>query len=275
MLGWITWGAAVVCLLYYAAITIYAGFSVSCSWFWLLAAAFLGMCSWGIRYGHFHPKKLPLWLPVSAATFSAAAFIIFCVVEVLVFMGAAAADAPGLDYVIVLGARVHPDGISNSLKQRLDKAVEYSQENPGTVFILSGGQGDDEPVAEAQAMYDYMVYNGVSEARLVMETMSASTVENLAYSKVLIDRLEQEKRAAASGGNTPLISGPFLEVEEKPLQIGVLTSNYHVFRARRIGEKWGLKGIRGISARSDILLFPHLCVRECAAILKDQLMGNM
>ena len=57
--------------------------------------------------------------------------------------------------------------------------------------------------------------------------------------------------------------------------IGVLTSSYHVFRARRIAKRWGLDGISGISAKSDLLLFPHLCVRECVAILKDQLMGNM
>ncbi len=275
MLAWIACAGAVICLAYYAAIVVYAGFSVSFSWFWLMLAIFLGMTSAGMQYGHFHPKKIPVWLPVSVATVGITAVIIFCAVEILVFLGAATADAPGLDYVIVLGAKIREEGISNSLKQRLDKAVEYSMENPGTVFILSGGQGSDEPEPEAQAMRDYMVYHGVPESRLVMETVSSSTVENLAYSRVVIDGLEKKKREEAGNNVISVIPGPFLEVEEKPIQVGVLTSNYHVFRARRIGEKWGLKGIHGISARSDILLFPHLCVRECIAILKDQLMGNM
>lgn len=275
MLAWVLWAGAAVCLAYYIAIVIYAGFSVSFSWFWPMAALFLFLAGCGIRYDRFHPKKMPLWLPVSAATFAAAAAVIFCTVETMVFLGATTADFPGLDYVIVLGAKVHPDGISNSLRKRLNKAVEYSRENPDTVFVLSGGQGKDEPVPEARAMHDYLVNNGIPESRLVLETSSASTAENLAYSKVLIDKLEKEKLDSAGGGTVTLVPGPYLEVERRPVEIGVLTSSYHVFRARKIGEKWGIKNIRGISAGSDMLLFPHLCVRECAAILKDRLMGNL
>ncbi len=275
MLTWIACAGAVICLLYYGAIVVYAGFSVSFSWFWLMAAAFFGLVAWESRYGHLHDRRLPLWISVPVATVFATAAVIFCVVGVLVFLGAAASDTPGLDYVIVLGAKVQPQGISNSLRKRLDRAVEYSRENPGTIFILSGGQGADEPVSEAQAMYDYMVYNGVPGSRLVMEEISTSTVENLAYSKVVIDRLEQEKEAAAGREPVSLVPGPFLVVEARPIQVGVLTSSYHVFRARRIAEKWGLKNIHGISAQPDLILFPHLCVRECIAILKDQLMGNM
>lgn len=75
----------------------------------------------------------------------------FVVVEILVFMGAASSDEQNLDYVIVLGAKVKEEGISKSLKARLDKAIEYSQDNPGTVLILSGSQGPDEPVSESKS----------------------------------------------------------------------------------------------------------------------------
>ena len=60
-------------------------------------------------------------------------------------MGAASSDEQNLDYVIVLGAKVKEEGISKSLKARLDNAIEFSQDNPGTVLILSGGQGSEEP----------------------------------------------------------------------------------------------------------------------------------
>ena len=56
---------------------------------------------------------------------------------------------------------------------------------------------------------------------------------------------------------------------------GILTSNFHVFRARMIAEKWGIPKVYGIPSKSDPILFPHLCVRECLAIIKDRLMGNM
>lgn len=56
----------------------------------------------------------------------------------------------GLDYIIVLGAQVRKDGPSPVLKYRLDKAVEYLNENPDTVCIVSGGQGSNEPWSEAE-----------------------------------------------------------------------------------------------------------------------------
>ena len=145
MITWISAVAAVVCLVYYVIIVLYAGFSTSFSWIWLAGAALLAMTGWGSHEYRLHPRKFPLWVPVAGST-------IFVVVDILVFMGAASSDEQNLDYVIVLGAKVKEEGISKSLKARLDKAIEYSQDNPGTVLILSGGQGPDEPVSEAKAM---------------------------------------------------------------------------------------------------------------------------
>lgn len=275
MMVWIAGILAVVCLVYYVVIIVYSGFSTSFAFIWLLASGFFFLVAAGARYAHLHPKKLPLWMPVSAATFFGACVAVFVTVEVLVFMGVASADVPNLDYVIVLGAKVNEDEISNSLKKRLDKAIEYSQANPETMLILSGGQGPDEPMAEARAMYDYLLYNGVPAEQMAMETISTSTVENIAYSKVMIDEIQRVKRERQAREMMPIAPGPYVVAEDKPLQIGVLTSNFHVFRARMIAEKWGIPGIYGIASESDMLLFPHLCVRECAAILKDRLMGNM
>jgi len=276
MCAWIAGIGTAVCLIYYVIIVLYAGISTSFSGIWLVGAAFFGLIGLGNWYQKGHPKKVPLWMPVSAFTVLITAFVIFCVVETLVFMGAASSDAVNLDYVIVLGAKVREDGISNSLKARLDKAIEYSQMNPGTILILSGGQGEDEPSSEAKVMYDYLLYNGVPAQQMVLENVSTSTVENIAYSKVLIDHMEQKKREEAARKSSRVVApGPYLEVEDKPIQVGVLTSNFHVFRARKIAEKWGIPGVHGIASKSDPILFPHLCVRECAAILKDKLMGNL
>lgn len=278
MITWVSAAAALICLVYYAIIVLYAGFSTSFSWIWLVGAALFALTGWGNYEYRLHPKKFPLWVPVAGSTILMAALAVFVVVEVMVFMGAASGDEKNLDYVIVLGTKVKEQGISKSLKARLDKAIEYSQENPGTILILSGGKGADEPVSEAEAMFDYLSYNGVPEEQMVLEQISTSTVENIAYSKVLIDRLEEEKikerqrrgpiiRSAAPDG--------FAEVEKRPIQVGVLTSNFHVFRARMIAEKWGIPKVYGIPSKSDPVLFLHLCVRECLAIVKDRLMGNM
>ncbi len=276
MLTWITAGAGCICLVYYLIVILYAGAGTSCSWVWLTGALFFWALAAGRYYRRIHPKRVPRWLVVSAVTFLAAAVTVFVAVEIMVFSGVTEDGQPGLDYVIVLGAQVREDGISNSLKKRLDKAIEYSQENPETVLVLSGGQGPDEPVSEAEAMYGYLLYNGVPKAQMLLETLSTSTVENIAYSRLVIGQAEEEKKRKSLKLHEKITApGPFTDVEDKPLQIGILTSDFHVFRAVAIAEKWGIPDAKGISAESDLILLPHLCVRECLAILKDKLMGNM
>ena len=129
-----------------------------------------------------------------------------------------------------------------------------------------------------------------------MELQSTSTVENIAYSRLVIEndvarreeeeiqrrrqeRLEQmipvgpEGRPRRFGGIAP--GDLAIEAPEKPVQIGVLTSNFHLFRAVQIGKKWGIPDIQGIAAPSELWMLPHFFVSECAAILKDKLIGNM
>ena len=118
-------------------------------------------------------------------------------------------------------------------------------------------------MSEARAMYEYLLYNGVPEDQMAMETISTSTVENIAYSKVLIDEIQNEKREKQAREMRPIAPGPYVVAEDKPLQIGVLTSNFHVFRARMIAEKWGIPGIYGISSESDKLLFCLLYTSRC------------
>lgn len=274
MMVWIAGIGAVLCLVYYGVIVCYSGISTSFAWFWPAAGIFLGALTAGALYGKHNPKKIPLWMSVSAVTFLLASVVIFCVVEVLIFLGVAGANTPNMDYVIVLGAKVEEGRISNSLQMRLDRAVEYSRRNPDTVFILSGGKGKDEPASEASVMYEYLKAKGVPESQMVLEERSESTVENIAYSKVLIDEMERGKDSR-KGSEQHKAPGPYMEVEDKPVQVGVLTSDFHIFRAVQIGKKCGISEIYGIGARSDGVLFVHLCVRECAAVLKDKLMGNM
>ena len=68
----------------------------------------------------------------------------------------------GLDYLVVLGAQMWESGPSKALKLRLDAAYEYLMENENTIVIVSGGQGSNEPISEAQGMYDYLVGRGIA-----------------------------------------------------------------------------------------------------------------
>ena len=58
---------------------------------------------------------------------------------------------------IVLGAKVRSDGPSVSLQDRIDAAYDYMRLHPEVICIVSGGQGKDEPISEAQCMFDRLV----------------------------------------------------------------------------------------------------------------------
>ncbi|MGE4277838.1 MAG: YdcF family protein [Lawsonibacter sp.] len=81
--------------------------------------------------------------------------------------------------MVILGCQVKPWGPSILLQDRLDKALEYLEDHTDLTVVVSGGQGPDEPTTEAQAMYDYLVANGVEKERIVKEEASHNTWQNL------------------------------------------------------------------------------------------------
>ena len=268
-------GLGVLCIAYFIVIVVYAGIGTSFAFIWLFFAALLFFLFYGRWYYSRNMDRIPRWVPVSVVTTCVAGVVALAVLCALVFLGAASSDKKNLDYVIVLGARVKEHTVSNSLKKRLDKAIEYAQENPDTMLVLSGGRGPGEDVSEAEVMRQYLEYNGVRPEQLLIEDRSVSTVENIAYSKVVIEEHRNRDKKELVPLTRRTTSVPYAIAPDKPLEIGVLTSNFHIYRARLTAEKWGFDNVYGISADSDPVLFIHLCVRECASIVKDRLMGNM
>ncbi len=251
MLTWILAGTAVICLVYYGLIAVYAGFGSGIS-IWLLASGLLGAASVGVRYYQKYPDRVPMWLPVSLVTLCASGGLILVTVLILMFGRIPRTAQPDLDYVIVLGAAVREDGLSNTLKLRLDKAAEYAAQNPDTILVLSGAKGPDEPCTEAFAMQQYLLKQGVEAEKMLLEEQSASTLENIVYSRLLLQNQGYG-----------------------PGSVGVLTSNFHLMRARLIAERQGLGQVAGIAAESDRIMMVHNSLRDALAILKDRLMGNL
>jgi uncharacterized SAM-binding protein YcdF (DUF218 family) len=256
-------------------------------------AGFLGLsafCTWQCQR---YPERLALRIPVSMITLCAAGVVIMLVLQILIFGSVPGTAEPDLDYVIVLGSKTHPDGsISKTLKLRLDKAAEYVAQNPHTVLVLSGGQLKSEIEPEAQAMKAYLMEKGVPELQMLLEQQSLSTAENIAYSRLLIQNVrekEQEEAVKKQGiaEHSPELPEPpheiglrnpvadDISVTEQPLQIGIVTSNFHLFRAMQIAKKQDLHPVRGIAAPSDPVLLIHMAFRDGLAVLKDRLAGNL
>ena len=91
--------------------------------------------------------------------------------------------------MIVLGAKVNGTEVSNTLKLRLDKAIEYYNKHKSVNIIVSGGQGNDENITEALAMKNYLVSNGVNINNIIEENKATTTLENIIYSKKILDNM--------------------------------------------------------------------------------------
>ena len=158
-------------------------------------------------------------------------------------------EKKNLDYLIVLGAQVRENGPSAVLQYRLDAALSYMQENPETICIVSGGLGVNEPFSEAKGMSDYLISHGILSERIILEDTSRNTVENIRNSKALIRNFDGS--------------------------VGIVTNNFHVFRAVGIAKAQGLGDVYGISAYSHPLYLPNNVLRECCGILKDYFFQNL
>ena len=194
-------------------------------------------------------RRAPRWLKVIILSLFFLGISLFAGVEGLILSQYRAAPEPGADYVIILGAQWRQEGPSEVLRRRLDKAVEYLNENPDTQVIVSGGQGSNEPVSEAAGMRKYLVDAGISDERIRMEDASINTYQNIVFSGRLLDP-ENDK-------------------------VVIVTNNFHVFRAVRIAEKQGYKDVEGMAAGSVAGMAPHNLLREFFGVVKDFLEGNL
>ena len=163
-------------------------------------------------------------------------------------------DTPGeeVEYLVVLGAKVRPDGPSVSLWDRINAAADYLNAHPGTIAIVSGGQGADETISEAQSMHDELVKLGIDESRIWMEDKAGSTDENMRFSLDLI----QEKTGT------------------RPEKLGILSSEYHLYRASLMAKKLGIDFV-GVPAKTSRLsqLINH-AMREVAGVWHFYIFGR-
>lgn len=151
------------------------------------------------------------------------------------------------DYVIIHGAGIKKDGtVTKLLADRCDKAIEiYRKDSTPPYLVPSGGQGSDEVCSEAEAMANYLISQGIPEDMILKEDQSKTTMENLKYSKALIEKRKGRKYTA------------------------LVTSNYHVYRAMRYAKRAGLKAT-GIGAHVASYYFPSALIREFVAVHKER-----
>ena len=163
-----------------------------------LIAAFLGIAVAGIPvfFRKFFEKKLPRKLFKILENIFAWGMLFYCVTFLMlsVFIlsaGALQTDVEDLSddsVFIVYGAGLKGDQPGVTLRKRLDTAIEYMEQLPESVCIVSGGQGADEVMAEAAVMKNYLCEHGISEDRIFVEDRSSNTLENIKFSLNIIEK---------------------------------------------------------------------------------------
>ena len=149
------------------------------------------------------------------------------------------------DALIVLGAGLIGDKITLPLQNRLNAAAEYYFENPSVIIIVSGGQGSNETVTEAYAMKKYLISLGVLEDKIIEEGLSTRTVENLKFSKDILDNY----------------------FENDNYSIVYVTNGTHVFRSGLISNQMGLNS-ESIGAKNQPYLAVNQYLYEYFALIK-------
>ena len=152
------------------------------------------------------------------------------------------------DYVIVLGCRIRPDGTLYPLiRSRVDRAIAFVRRQEAAtgkraVLVPSGGKGGDEPEAEAEAMARYMLAQGIPQEQILPETRSATTMENLRFSRELIEQRGRSDRTAFS------------------------TSSYHVYRGGILAAESGWN-VDGMGSPTKWYFWPNAFLREFIGLM--------
>ena len=175
--------------------------------------------------------KFPVFARISTRIFTTIFIIGLLIVgttEAIIIKSSFGSPEESVDYMVVLGAKVNKDGPSVSLWDRICGAYTYLEEHPNVIAIVSGGQGTDEPITEAECMYRELVNLGIDPKRIWREEEATSTWENMQFTLDLIE----EKTGS------------------RPEKLGVLSSEYHLFRASLFTKACGVEFV-GIPARTS------------------------
>lgn len=233
---------AVLALVYCILVRMHSNFN-----FGILIAYGITAALWG--YGLFYrpierfcAKGFGRFLKISF--FCAAGFFVLMLLFVAVG-GYSHQPAGNEKAVIVLGAGLKKDVPSGLLQRRLNAALDYYNQHPDVLIVVTGGQGRDETIPEGVAMARYLRQHGVPKESIITESKSTSTEENLLFARQLL----KERGIDA----------------DEP--VAVVTNAFHCYRGRGYAKQVGFTAVSSIPASISPESVPICYMREVFAIL--------
>lgn len=154
------------------------------------------------------------------------------------------------DYLIILGAGLlDGERVTPLLAGRVDAGIafyhkQFLKTGKRAMLVMSGGQGSDEKIPESIAMRNYALSKGVADSDILLEDQSSTTLENLKFSKKILDSRSNGVR----------------------YQSAFVSNDYHIFRAGVFARLVGLNS-DGIGSRTARYFLPNAFIREYIAML--------
>jgi len=170
----------------------------------------------------------------------------FVLIESLILYNGNSQQDIKTDYLIILGAGIKGETVSLTLKERLDKGIDYLNRYPDARVIVSGGKGFGELITEAEAMKRYLVEKGIDPERIILEDKATSTMENFKFSREVLLGLESDDIT----------------------RIMIITSEFHMLRAKMLAGRNGFEAY-GITCGTPVSVLVNSYAREYFAFIKS------
>ena len=150
---------------------------------------------------------------------------------------------------VVLGCHVKDGRPSRILGERIDAAYEYLSSHPQAIAVLSGGQGEDEAISEAECMSRELTARGIDGNRLYKEESSVNTPTNLRQSLGILEEALGADSAWAENH-----------------EIALITSEFHCYRGCLHAKQEGLSPVAYASKTAMPYVIPFY-LREIVAVV--------
>jgi uncharacterized SAM-binding protein YcdF (DUF218 family) len=113
---------------------------------------------------------------------------------------AARDEATPADALVIFGAAEYNGAPSPVLKARLDHAFDLEERGLAPLVITTGGSGGDPQYTEAGVGRDYLIQQGVAEAKILVDMRSLTTYESVKAVTLLLRQRQKHTCIAVSDG---------------------------------------------------------------------------
>lgn len=173
-------------------------------------------------------------------------------ISVLVFfawLGTRTAPLPSVEprVIVSLGSGLVNNQPTPTLVARLDEVLRLAQQYPNAQVMTTGGVGRGQTISEAQVMANYLISHGLAPQRLLLETRSTSTHENLQFARALL------------APDAPIL---------------ITSSDFHLPRAQKIAQHADLNVVGFAPAPTPLQIRYNAWLREYFAFISGYLLNE-